>query len=151
MILTGQSSPRDLFCKRSLGTYLARLLGPVSMEILRPDNQIKLYILILFCSCNFLVMILSTVCLVPPPLEPQVLRIIPFTIPTIHPQGLCCVGKELLLPHPLLACPRNQLSRECCFLRKSLLGFVVNSLPSSAHWLLQISSTISGVTFTRGT
>lgn len=79
-------------------------LRPISLEILRPDNWMKLYIPILFLSgyfpnCHLLVMILPTVCLLSSPLGPQDQRMTSLihTSQYIHSAcGSMRCGKEIL-------------------------------------------------------
>ena len=83
LVPTRQSCPRNVFCKRSLRTHIPRRpLELASLEVLRPDNRIKLYILILFLSGHSKPSPSGSplhTCWVPPPLGPWVLSITPFT------------------------------------------------------------------------
>lgn len=150
LLLTAQSSPRNLLCKRSLRTYIPRRpLGPVFLDPLRPDNWIKLYILILILSGHspkrpFVVTILSTVCSVPPPLVPQVLRIIPFAVhASMLPVGTVWCGKET--PSACTSCVpqafmESQVSPESCFFGWSLLEFLLGLYSHSSPHSPQTSS-----------
>lgn len=117
---------RAEFSQKHLGP-----LRPISLEILRPDNWMKLYIPILFLSgyfpnCHLLVMILSTG-------TPGSKDDIPDTYITVHTQCLWVhevwEGNSLCIP----SCRAQAFSDEGCFLRRSLLEFLLglgaNPLP----------------------